>query len=434
VNNSEASLSTESALLVAYYFPPINVIAAQRALRIARVLLKRFACVYVIRLAPDGLDPAVLDYEYGRDVLENPRIKFLDAKPLLDRRGFSARPSMIHKVIGGVFTRLFCDPGLDWLPAIFMCLRGLRNPEQFAAVVASGPPFVPLVPVIRWAARHNIPVVLDYRDLWTQHPAAPFPRLARFLVNHFLERPINRIATLITTVSRGCREMLLRNSPQASIQILLNAPDKDYKQYFSTLATNFKRPVCENRQNFRIVFTGQVYAHCTFAPLLAAMLRMPSELLEQVEVHYYGGCSESVAQEFNHFGLGRCLSDHGRVSKEDSIGAILGADLLLSLIHTERVASNPSISGLMTTKVYDYFLSGNPILSVGPVNADVNFFAEALEYSDFISFSADETEMMSNFLIKKMTEKNGTKEPFATVNMPDFASDLEHILGMLVKN
>lgn len=426
--------SPVSALLVAYYFPPINVVAAQRILRIARVLLTRYKYVYVLRLGSEGLDPSVLDHEYGRDVLDHPRIRFLDCKPLLDRRGYSASPSLPHRVVGGILTRLFCDHGLDWAPAVSRCLRSIGDVKSIGMIVGSGPPFVPLIPVARWASRHSIPMVLDYRDLWTKHPAAPYPRVTRFLVNRFLERPINRIATTMTTVSRGCREMLLHDSPDTPIQVLLNVPDAAYRNYFSSVAESFERQVQEKRQCFRIVFTGQVYAHCTFSPLLNVMLRLPGNALEKIEVHYYGGCSEMVSREFDQFGLGRHLSDHGRVSKEDSIKAILGADLLLSLIHTESTSSSPSVSGLMTTKVYDYFLSGNPVLSVGPSDAEVNWFAKSIGYSNFFSFSADETELMACFLRQCLTKKPPPSKATNSVSMPDFATDLEQILIMAEKS
>ena len=427
---AEIMPSSKSALLVAYYFPPINVIAAQRALRIARVLLKRYKHVYILRLGIEGIDPSVLDYDYGRDVLNHPGIKFLDGKPLLDKRGYSASPSIIHKLIGAVLTRLFCDPGLDWVPAVSRCLNNIDEIENIGMVVASGPPFIPLVTAVRWASRHSIPVVLDYRDLWTQHPAAPYPRIARFLVNRFLERPIHRTASLMTTVSRGCRDMLLQDSPSSPIQVLLNVPDTAYRNYFSSVAASFERSVGGKKQNFRIVFTGQVYAHCTFAPLLEAMLRLPEETREQIEVHYYGGCSAMVAREFNQFGLGKHLSDHGRVSKEASIRSILEADLLLSLIHTEKTASNPSISGLMTTKVYDYFLSGIPVLNVGPADADVNWFAKSIGYSNFYSFSADNIEEIAGFLSQAVTKQIPLRKSSIEVNMPDFAADFDNILNL----
>ena len=423
--------SPGSALLVAHYFPPINVIAAQRTLRIARVLLKRYDTVYVLRLGPEGLNPSVLDFDYGRDVLDHPRLTVLDGRPLLDKRGYSASPSIIHRVVGAVLTRLFCDPGVDWLPAVSRCLSRLPEAANISMVVASGPPFIPLAAVVRWAYRRSIPVVLDYRDLWTKNPVASYPNVARFLVNRLFERRMNRTVSLLTTVSQGCRDMLLRDTPDALIQVLLNVPDATYREYFGLVAKKY----CEQaspgkRQHFRIVFTGQVYATCTFAPLLKAMLSLPTDIRERFEVHYYGRCSAMVSREFQQYDLGSYLSDFGMVSKEDSIKAVLGADLLLSLVHTENKSSSPSVSGMMTTKVYDYLLSGNPILSIGPADAEINSFAKSIGYSFFHSFAANETLAMAGFLNQVVTDVTSSGQDLATLAMPDFSSDFEHILDL----
>lgn len=430
-----ATPSSVSALLVTYYFPPVNVIASQRTLRMARVLLEKYANVYVLRLPPEDLDPKILDSEYGRDVLDHPRLVLLDGRPLLDKRGHNVSPSIIHRIFGAVLTRLFCDPVVDWVPAVLRALRYIPETVNLGMVVASGPPFVPLAVVVQWASRRSIPIVLDYRDLWTKNPVAPYPSVSRFMVNRLLERHVNRAATLLTTVSQGCREMLLRDTPEASIEVLLNVPDANYREYFQGVLRNFgERPRGGKKQRFQIVFTGQVYATCTFAPLLKAMRGLPTSMRERIEVHYYGGCSVMVLREFEQYEFGHYLSDFGMVSKEESIEAILGADLLLSLVYTENKSSNPSVSGMMTTKVFDYLLSGNPILSIGPVDAEINLFAESIGHSNFHSFCADESAELTTFLIKAIAGEVSGKRSSITVELPDFSSNFEHILSLAERN
>lgn len=422
-----------AAVLVAFHFPPLNVVAAQRGLRLARTLLDRYDRVYVVRQDWRQLSPSVLDHEFAKDVLEDPRLVCIDTQPLLARRGYSASPSLIHRLVGGVFTRLFCGPGLDWIPALSKALASLSPSHEIKMMVASGPPFVPFVACVRWAARRHIPMILDYRDLWSRNPISRFPGIARFLVNRLLERPINRAATLMTTVSHGCKAMIERDAKTASVRVLLNSPDASYRQFVRDIAATKARsegkPGRDRLAPFRLVFTGQVYPHCTFAPVIQAALKLPRDILERLEVHYFGGCSAMVRGEFERLGVGGLLVDHGMVSKSEAIRAILDADLLLSLVHAGEKSTDPSVSGLMTTKVYDYFLSGNPILNIGPPDAEVNRFAHDIGYTPFHSYVASDTGGLSRFLRSVIDgEELRSLEP-CSLEMPDFSSDFQVILS-----
>jgi hypothetical protein len=422
-----------AAVLVAFYFPPLNVVAAQRGLRLARTLLDRYDRVYVIRQDWRNLDPDVLDHEFAKDALDNPRLLCIDSQPLLARRGYHAAPSLIHRLIGGVFTRLLCDPGVDWIPALSKALASIPTSIDIKVLVASGPPCVSFGACVRWAGRRHVPVILDYRDLWSRNPVSSYPWIARFLVNLFLERPINRVATVLSTVSHGCKEMIERDSPDLPVRVLLNSPDASYCLFFGEIAAAKARSAGKLNQNcsssFRIVFTGQIYRNRKFAPVIQALLRIPKTVRERVEVHYFGGCSAVIRREFDRFGVEGLLVDHGMVSKAESVEAILGADLLLSLVHTESVTSDPAVLGIMTTKIYDYILSGNPILSIGPDNAEANRFARDIGYTAFYSFEPGDTDGLSRFLEGAINDGTlQSLEPCA-VSMPDFSSVFEAILA-----
>lgn len=430
--NPNTSDQPTAAVLVAFHFPPLNVVAAQRGLRLARALLDRYDRVYVIRQDWRRLDPAVLDHEFAKDVLDHPRLVCIDSEPLLARRGYSAATSIVHRLVGGIFTRLLCGPGVDWIPALSKALASLPPSIIVKVLVASGPPFVSFGACVRWAARRHVPVILDYRDLWSRNPISAYPRIARILVNRLLERPINRAATVLSTVSHGCKEMILRDSTDLVVRVLLNSPDAAYRRFFGEIAGAKLRSAKSSNQDdfsrFRIVFTGQVYPHCTFAPVIRALLQVPKAILDRVEVHYFGGCSAMIHREFDRFGIEDFLVDHGMVSKAESVEAILDADLLLSLVHTESVSSDPSVSGLMTTKIYDYFLSGNPILNIGPTDAEVNRFAQDIGYTAFHSFVAGDTVGLSRFLQGAIDGGILKSLEPCSLEMPDFSSVFRGIL------
>ena len=424
----------DCAVLVAQDFLPLNVVSAQRALRMSRALLNRYARLYVVCRDSRSLDPSFLDHEYGKDVLQNPRLVRLDTTPILRHYGYGAARSAVQRLVGGVATRAFCGPGLDWIPAVRGALRRIPATEAIGLTVATGPPFITFNTVARWADSRRSPTVLDYRDLWTANPQAPYPRLSRGLVNRWFERPANRRAALLTTVSEGCKAMLGPHAEGIPIRVLYNAPDRAYLQHYRDIVDECRRNGGANRHapgSLQVVFTGQVYSGCTFAPFLQAMATLPRAKAEQIVVHYYGDASALARREFQQFNFAQSLVDHGRVSKDDSLRAILGANLLLSLIHTDRISTNPAVTGLMTTKVYDYLLSGRPILNIGPVNAEAIALAAEGGSRVFHNLTADDRGGLTGFLERALSNQVNASEPLS-VSLPDFESQLDLILDEAV--
>jgi hypothetical protein len=132
--------------------------------------------------------------------------------------------------------------------------------------------------------------------------------------------------------------------------------------------------------------------------------------------------------EFLSFGMETLLVDHGRVSKLESIQAILNGDLLLSLIDSDDSSSlNPSRSGVITTKIFDYFLSGLPILNIGSSNLEIIAFAELIGYKkNFHNISAKDLQGLEYFLEKFIHDSK--KATIENIKIPDFSDNFISIL------
>lgn len=426
-----------TVVLVAQFFPPLNVIGAQRAARMARELLNVYDRVIVVTQNWDYYDPSLLDFNYESSLFDNPDLLVVEASALLKHYGPVKKPLLVQQIIGAILTRILCSTGLDWIPDLNRKLKSLtrqRNADEInlKMILATGAPFICFWPVTRWAKRNSIKVILDYRDLWTGNPRVPHSRFFRLIVNSLIERRVNNSATAILTVSEGCKTAIAADSPCTKKFILYNSPDPEYIKYYkSHIADNhlYKK----DRQKKQVVFTGQVYKECTFAPFLRAFDAICKTKKEQIEVHYYGGNSTAVRREFRHFGLDNYLYDHGSVSKSESINAILEADLLLSFIHTDSVSVDSAVSGLLTTKVYDYFLSGKPILNIAPVDAEINKFAHLIEYDPFYTFVANDYTGIGDTLIGLLSMSGLKIQKPLSVKLPNFSDDFRSILNQLEK-
>ena len=423
----ETNVRIGTAILVSQYFPPFNIIASQRAMRMAATLLNNFECVYVVTLPTLDLPEGLLDLDFGKELLTDPRLKLVTVSPILTGYGFVKETNLLHRLIGGFLTRLLCGPGVDWIPSLKKALLNIIKQNNVKLIISTGQPFVPFYTVTKLAARNCIPCVIDYRDLWSQNPQSPYPGFARSIVRHTIEKYVNNLATVVTTVSEGCAKSILEVQPTAKVEVLLNLPDKSYREKFSnsticSIGTEFD----QNKLN--IVLAGSVYEECTCRLLVQALKAMPKDWRDRVIVHYYGLTSKIVVNDFRTQNMLNNLIDHGIVNKSKAIQVVKKADLLLSLVFDRPLNQQNPVNGIMTTKVFDYFLSGKPIISIGPRGADLNLFAEKFGYTEFHSFESFQVHELAEFLINALQDLANFRKRHVCIEMPDFSESLSLII------
>jgi hypothetical protein len=422
-----------SAVLLAYAYPPLAVIGAQRAYRISQALLKRFDKVYVITLDSKKLSASFLDEIYDAKIINNDQIILIKSLPILGAIEYSEKQSLIKKSLFRIFNHLFCSVGIDWIWAVKKSLKNLDKNLNIKLLVATGSPFITFAPTIKWARLNSCKVILDYRDLWTQNPRTSYYKFFRKINYWLLECKLKNRADLLTTVSIGCQKTLKTKNLNTPVKVLYNTPDKEYIDYFNSIKEVQKGQLNHYEGFKNIVFTGQIYKDCTFKPVLQALSRISPILSSRIKIHYYGPNSKLAKMEFSYFGLENILVDHGKVSKQKSIQAILSADLLLSLIDSGDFETlEPSRSGIITTKIFDYLLSGLPILNIGSPNLEIITFAKLIGYKDFQNIQAKSLNELKDFFQKFIL--NSEKLPINNIHMPDFSDNFTSILDDVFKS
>ena len=420
-----------TAVLISHHFPPANIISSQRAMRMAATLLHKFESVYVVTFPTLDLPDELIDMDFGKELLKNPRLKLVTASPILTGYGVVKKTNLFHRLIGAFLTRLLCSSGIDWIPSLKEALLIIIKQNNVKLIISTGGPFIPFYTVTKLAAKNNIPSIIDYRDLWSQNPHAPYLRLARYFIRSTLENYVNKLATVVTTVSEGCAKSILEGQPTAKVEVLLNLPDKSYREKFLKSASCSMSNVYDyNKLN--IVLAGSVYHKCTCRLLVQALKAMPKEWRSRVTLHYFGPTNKIVDHDFRSQGMLNNLIDHGFVNKLEAIQAVKKADLLLSLVFDRPINKQNPVYGLMTTKVFDYFLSGRPIINIGPLGADLNLFAEKIGYTEFHSFEYFQVHELAEFLSKALHDLTNFRKRNVSVEIPDFSDSFELILNNIL--
>lgn len=199
--------------------------------------------------------------------------------------------------------------------------------------------------------------VADYRDLWTDHHGTVGLPIVRAWERRYEDR-LMRHADAITTVSEPLVEALRqRHGPK--VHLIENGVDtEDYDALDP-------EPAFEPDGKMRIVYTGTVYAQQDPAPLfqaLAEMLRAEdgAALSTKLEVIFATRSTARVARDVRRHGVSKLVRILRLLPRPLALRMQRDADLLLFLPW-----NNPATDGILTGKVYEYLVSGTPIVMVG---------------------------------------------------------------------
>lgn len=201
--------------------------------------------------------------------------------------------------------------------------------------------------------------VADYRDLWTE--SITVYRNNRSLENEIRveNKTVEENSDIITTVSIDLKDRLNRRFGKSTYVFRNGFFEEDFLSY----------PISRRRLGsvgpLRIIYTGTVHEYYieTLAYVfrsLASLSVTKSTSKPEVKVEFY-------CNKFDCFTILSALDDYKAffelketVTRTEALNVQRGADILLLL-----GGSNPDARGVLTGKVFEYLVSGRPVLCIG---------------------------------------------------------------------
>jgi len=157
-------------LVIAYYYPPLGLSGVQRTLKFVKYMKR------------NNWDPVVLttgDIAYfAHDFTllkesEEAGIRVVRAggngpNALLSKFGTIKFPSeFIRKIFNRISQSIYIpDNKVSWTRSAYKSAEELLTNENFDAIFVTGPPFSAFVIGAKLKDKFNLPLFLDYRDLW----------------------------------------------------------------------------------------------------------------------------------------------------------------------------------------------------------------------------------------------------------------------------
>lgn len=239
----------------------------------------------------------------------------------------------------------------------------LMAERPYDAIVSSfSPPAVHLVASRLKAVHPQVPWLADFRDLWSDNHVTRARGVLGFVERQLERRTIQGRADALTTVSEPLAEMLRRRYPEQPTWVVENGFDPEE---FGDWKSRLRTPP-DTRGILRICYAGTLYpGRRDPTPLFEAVnCLIDTGVLDRrrVAIDFYGQNEKQLAEI-----LARCHGNrhgivhaHGFVSRRDSLEAQSRSSLLLLLESGE-----PDARGVLTGKLFEYLVSGVPILGVG---------------------------------------------------------------------
>jgi glycosyltransferase involved in cell wall biosynthesis len=331
------------------------------------------------------------------------RVAGSEPNSLLSKKGTVKLPSEFIRKTFNRLSQIFFIPDnkLSWSKKAYKkCLEVLSS-EHFDCLFISGPPFSQFDVFSDVKKVHNIPLILDYRDLWYDSYFAFYPTPYHRILHKKKEYRALKAADIIFVTNRKLKEKLLNTFQFLTFNDVVILPHGFDQEDFD------KFPAQPKPQNKMILmYSGIFLVYSTPEYFLKAFKQLSVErtdIASNIELHFVGFLRQENQKLIRKLKLQSFIKDHGYVNHAESIAKLKSADVLWF-----NVGKRKNIDAILPGKVYEYIGSRKPIIACVPEGAAK---MAALEYKAAIITEPDNIEQIKDAIIKAYNLYKGENLP-----------------------
>ncbi len=396
-------------LVIAYYYPPMGLSGVQRTLKFTKYMSKYNWEPTVLttgKTAYFAHDLSLLK-EVEQNGISVVRTDSFDINSLLSKFGTVRMPNeKIRKFLSNLSKTFFIpDNKVPWTLKAYKKAKSLLNEEKYDMIFVSIPPFSSFRLANRLKKEFDIPLIVDYRDLWYGNHFAYYPTPYHKMRHKKLEDSALRNADHIIAVNRNIKEKLLTTYPFLKFEeVSIISHGYDPLDFEGLEHEQDERLL----KKIRITYSGIFYENVTpkyFLKAFKLLTNSHPEIAERFELHFIGHFRRENEKIIKKYNLHRFAHIHGYMNHEDVLRKIISTDVLWVMLGTGN-----NMSTVSAGKLYEYFGTKKLILATVPDGASRS---SAEEYNSSIITSPDNIEEIRNAFIKiyEMFEKNDVPEP-----------------------
>lgn len=348
-------------LLVTWYFPPSRTIAAVRLGKLARYLLAQGHDIRVLTPQDPPL-PQDLAFDFPTERVNRTAWAVDDRGPVKPSPGNvtagqvprgGTNPSWLkrkYRSLRGNFGP-FPDARVTWLPFAIKSGEALISEWRPDLVYASGPPFTTLLIGQKLSERFDLPLVVEFRDRWSDDPySRPF-FWRRWRNRRAESRLIDQAAALVTVSEPWAATYRARfGKPTA---VVTNGYDAE-------ICSDGPFDGAVGEPGLEIVYTGGIYpGYRDPSPLFAAMKRLDDQGLA-CRMTFHGVQLRTVEPLAEAQGVSHLVEVREVLTHEDALRRQRESDVLVLMQWND-----PKEQGNVPGKFFEYLGARRPILVLG---------------------------------------------------------------------
>jgi|GEM_PF-78457 len=356
-----------SCLLISWYFPPDNAIAAIRIGKMARFLTENGHRVRVITPKPWSGDPSLaveiddhaierthyLDLDRRFNPANRSRIGIVKpdgAKPSLRQRLLRSTRRLLGRAYRSVV--FYPDKRIDWCFTLVPNLFRMIKAERPDVILVSGPPFSSFLAAALAGWWFDVPWIAEFRDRWADDAYVEQPAWRQW-IDHRLERVVVGRCAGIVTVS-GIWSSFYAGKYGVPTETVMNGFDpKDFSLDIDPPAS---LPI-------RLLHAGTIYPGRRDPRPLFEAIRRYGFRADELRLQFYGrqlGTIRALAEEM---GVSEVVEIKDAIPYKDAIAMQKRADVLLLMQWND-----PADEGNVPAKIFEYLATNRQILGLGPLN------------------------------------------------------------------
>lgn len=402
----------KTVLMVAPYFVPRRRVGALRPFRFA------------IHLNRMGYQPVILTIGHDRELLTNAESSLLSKIPIINiktgidrtKRKYSSEKTNDQNVpekFTDTFTKWIDKqtPIDTWIYLFLSRWRWIRNEVEKVnphLIWATGDPWSGLWLGEKLSGALSKPLIADFRDPWTLanvnlRKRSHFSRI----IDRYYEKKIVQSADHLIFTSDATETLYSEqyHLDQNSTTTIYNTFDP-YKLDDSFVNISGKT---SKNSKFKIHFFGRFRRLSPVQPIVDVVSRL--KVLDPlcasgIQIHSYGEPDQEQLQQIEQSDLSNHFIFEEPVAPEKSTDVLKEADLLLLTTHPER-------KNVIPAKLWDYLITGKPILSIVP-NPEVDRIVN--ESDSRIHHTSGNCDEIVEYLRKLIEMKKKGEVPVETMD------------------
>ena len=292
------------------------------------------------------------------------RVEGSEPNSILSKKGTINLPSEFIRSTFNKLSQSFYIPDnkKSWSKRAFNKVVELLSEEHFDCVFITGPPFSQFDIFSSLKKSFNIPIVLDYRDLWYESYFSFYPTPFHKSLHKKKEYRALKAADLIIVTNRKLKEKLLNTFQFLTFNdVVIISHGFDQEDFEAITA----QPKSSNKMV--IMYTGIFMVYSTPKYFLKAFKQLSIErtdIASNIELHFVGFLRKENQKLIRTLNLQSFVKDHGYVNHKESIAKLKSADVLWLMVGNRK-----NIEAILPGKVYEYIGSKKPIIASVPNGA-----------------------------------------------------------------